>query len=161
MADEKIPIPERNGFAVPDVRAERAPDQQEDTATLEIATLEQSEQQEITIPTSPAAAVAAAPMSIPVAKDELTHQIEKVLEDDLADVYFQMGPEQQTKFKIEGERVTATIRQMIKSGVVKLKRILSLILNWLQMIPGVNVFFLEKEAKIKAEKILALREEFL
>lgn len=110
-------------------------------------------------PTESKSPIQAQHVSIPIAKDPLTHQIEKILEDDLGELYFQMAAETQLKFKLEGERVTSTIRQIIKSGIVKIKKILSLILDWLHIIPGVNKFFIEKEAKIKAEKILALHAE--
>ena len=42
--------------------------------------------------------------------------------------------------------------------LIKIKKIFSLLLAWLRMLPGVGVFFLEQDANIKADKILALRE---
>jgi hypothetical protein len=39
------------------------------------------------------------------------------------------------------------------------KKILALIRDWLKLIPGVNRFFLEQEAKIKTDKILLAAEE--
>lgn len=104
--------------------------------------------------------VAAPTQSMPSTKDPLTRDIEKILEENLAESFATMTPEQQQKFKTEGERVTASIRQIIKSGVVHIKKILALISGWLRMIPGVNRFFLEKESKIKAEKILLLGGQF-
>jgi len=32
-------------------------------------------------------------------------------------------------------------------------------LDWLKILPGVNKFFLEQEAKIKTDKILALKNK--
>lgn len=98
--------------------------------------------------------------SVRSAKDPLTRDIERILEENLADSFASMSPEQQQKFASEGERVTATLRQIIKSGVIHMKKILSLISGWLRMIPGVNRYFLEKESKIKAEKILILGGQF-
>jgi len=95
---------------------------------------------------------------VPTPKDPLTKHIEDILEEDLSDVYFTMQPEDQVKFKLEGEKATSRIRQIIKSGVIKMRKILSIISGWLKTIPGVNKFFLEKTAKIKAEKILNLRK---
>ncbi len=133
--------------------------QPEQTENEPFASVESGEQAEpdAVLPV-PVLATTATPTAarMPIAKDALTHQIEKILEDDLAEMYFQMPAETQVKFKTEGEHVTATIRQILKSGIVKMKKVLSLILDWLRIIPGVNRFFIEKEAKIKAEKILAL-----
>ena len=47
---------------------------------------------------------------------------------------------------------------MIKAGMIQMKKILKLIREWLLIIPGVNKFFLEQEAKIKAEKIQQIYE---
>ena len=96
--------------------------------------------------------------NIVVPKDALTQEIERILENDLEELYFSMNAEDQMKFKLEGENVSRTIRQMMQSGTVKLRKVLGLVLNWLKMIPGVNKFFVEKQAKIKAEQILNLRD---
>jgi hypothetical protein len=103
---------------------------------------------------------AADPGAVRAAKDPLTLDIEKILEENIAESFLSMTPEQQHTFKIVGERVTSTIRQIIKSGVIQIKKILTLIRDWLSSIPGVNRFFLEKESKIKAEKILLLGKQF-
>jgi hypothetical protein len=42
---------------------------------------------------------------------------------------------------------------------VQARKLLTLIRRWLVLIPGVNKFFLEKEAKIKVEKIVNLAEK--
>jgi hypothetical protein len=42
---------------------------------------------------------------------------------------------------------------------VSTKKIFVLIRAWLKIIPGVNRFFLEQEAKIKTDKILFVTEE--
>ena len=40
---------------------------------------------------------------------------------------------------------------------IQVKKIFILIISWLKIIPGVNKFFLEQEAKIKADRILDLK----
>lgn len=87
--------------------------------------------------------------------------IEKILEDDLAPMYAQMSPRQQQQFKVKGEEVTRTIFKMVYQETrIKVKKIISLIKKWLKLMPGINKYFLEQEAKIKADRIaeLASRE---
>ena len=42
---------------------------------------------------------------------------------------------------------------------LKVKKVVNLIKKWLTMIPGVNKFFLEQEAKIKTDEIVKLKED--
>ena len=62
------------------------------------------------------------------------------------------------EFKLKGEQAASQIRELLKSAHIKVKKILRLILDWLRMLPGVNHFFLEQEAKIKTDKIIALKK---
>ena len=98
---------------------------------------------------------APAPTSVPVPaqKDTLTQKIESVLEEDLGEVYKSMPPEKQAEFQKKGEEVAGKIRTMIETAKFSFRKALGLIRDWLKMIPGVNKFFLEQEAKIKADKI--------
>jgi len=57
-------------------------------------------------------------------------------------------------FKEEGERTARQIENVIAIGKSMAVKILELLKNWLRLIPGVNKFFLEQEAKIKTDKIL-------
>lgn len=153
---------EQEGFAIQPERTpaakrehepvkERIPENEFESATPDVDT------QELSVsPAQKQTQQKAAPVVVP--KDALTKEIEKILEADLEDMYFEMPPETQLKFKLEGEETSNRIRQMMKSGVVKIKKVLSMIIDWLHIIPGVNRFFIEKQAKIKAEKILNLRD---
>jgi hypothetical protein len=85
-------------------------------------------------------------------------QIEKVMEEGLKDAYNELTPIQKQEFKIKGEEIAWEIRNLLKSAHVQVKKVVRLILAWLKMLPGVNRFFLEQEAKIKTDKILALKE---
>lgn len=91
------------------------------------------------------------------AKTEVFIKIEKILEEDLEDVFFKMEPSLKGRFKEEGEKTTYAIEEMIKTGKVEAKKIFKLILRWLKMIPNVNKFFLKQEAKIKTNKITNLQ----
>ncbi len=89
----------------------------------------------------------------------MRRDIERVLEEDLDDIYRSLSEKQRQQFRIEGEQTAAKIEALLKNVKVKLIEIINLITGWLKLLPGVNSFFLEQEAKIKAEKILFLRKE--
>lgn len=111
--------------------------------------------------------MAAEPVSSPhpvsvsqsVPQDPLTKQIEFVLEQDLTDLYLGMPLETQQVFKQKGEVVLSHIRTLMEQTKINAKKIFHLIREWLAMIPGVNRFFLEQEAKIKTDQILLLAEQ--
>ncbi len=98
------------------------------------------------------------PTEIPKTKDNLTAQIEEIMEQDLGDAYNELTPIQKQEFKIKGERTAWEIRNLMKKAHVGAKTIFKLILEWLKVLPGINRFFLEQEAKIKTDKILALKK---
>ncbi len=98
------------------------------------------------------------PKQIPQVRDEVTVAIEKIMEEDLQDAYKELTPIQRQEFKIKGEETANEIRTLLKRTHVKVKSIFKLILEWLKMLPGINKFFLEQEAKIKTDKILAIKE---
>ncbi|OGH64611.1 MAG: hypothetical protein A3J66_00750 [Candidatus Magasanikbacteria bacterium RIFCSPHIGHO2_02_FULL_47_14] len=99
------------------------------------------------------------PTQIPQVRDELTQQVETILEEGLKDAFKELTPLQREKFKIEGEKIAWEIRNLIRSTKVKVKGIFSLIVEWLKLLPGVNRFFLVQEAKIKTDKIIALAHQ--
>lgn len=81
-------------------------------------------------------------------------RIESILEEDLSGIYFNLSLQQQQEFKHKGEEITARIIKLLSKPKVKIQKIISLIRDWLKIIPGLNVFFLEQMAKIKADKII-------
>lgn len=100
------------------------------------------------------------PAVVPSApKDEVAKRIETILEEDIMGLYMAMPPEIQRIFKERGEQTATKIRTLLAAATVKVKEILNLIKDWLRLIPGVNPFFLEQEAKIKTDKIMNLREK--
>lgn len=104
-----------------------------------------------------AAPVAAQPAAAP--KDPLLADIESALQEDLEDLYKQLPPARQKQFRVRGEQAATSIRQLLVSAHANVKKIFQIIADWLKLIPGVNRFFLEQEAKIKTDKILAAAEE--
>lgn len=95
---------------------------------------------------------------IPLVKDELTRRVEQVMEEGIADAYRELTPVQQQEFKIKGEETAWKIRELFKKTHLKVKEIFRLLVEWLRMLPGINKFFIEQEAKIKADKILSLKK---
>lgn len=86
-------------------------------------------------------------------------QIEKLLADGLEEFYVNMPVNEQRKFKIKGEEVAAKINSLLDHATVKIKTIMDLIKSWLAMIPGVNKYFLEQEAKIRADRIIKIKKQ--
>lgn len=97
------------------------------------------------------------PTVIPQVRDELTIKIENLMEEGLKDAFVELSTIQKQQFKIKGEQTAFEIRNLLKATHIKVKKIFQLILEWLKILPGINRFFLEQEAKIKADKIIALK----
>lgn len=96
--------------------------------------------------------------AIPQVRDEITLEVEQILEEGLGDAFRALTPVQQQEFKIKGEEVAYGIRSMFSRPKLKIRSLFSLILEWLKMLPGINRFFLQQEAKIKVDKIVALHK---
>lgn len=127
------------------------------SASKEAGRVAAQEEQVVPAPSLPTESPAAA--SAVQTKDPGLAAIESILAEGLEELYGKMAPSEQQVFKKRGEEVASTIRQMIQGAKVKMSKVLSLIRGWLGMIPGVNKYFLEQEAKIKADKILAQAEK--
>ncbi|MFA6603319.1 MAG: hypothetical protein WCT10_00585 [Patescibacteria group bacterium] len=122
---------------------------------VDAAVAAQNEAQPASVPAVPAKS-AAAPVA---AKDTYHIRVERVLEENLVEVYLAMPPAARARFKAEGEATALRLRSLIEQTKIRAKDVLKLILQWLKMIPGVNRYFLEQEAKIKTDKILLLAQE--
>ena len=103
------------------------------------------------------------PAALPITAQEQSHptdavrkEIEDLLVAGFTDLYKQLEPAKKSVFKQRGEEIAAQITHILASGVMNIKKILKLIRSWLEIIPGINKFFLEKEAKIKTDKIQQL-----
>jgi hypothetical protein len=106
----------------------------------------------------PAPFKAKAHKPIPQVQDETVLKIEKILERDLGDQYARLSPIAKQEFKIKGEETAIKIKELLQSTHVKVKKILLLIIEWLKMLPGINKFFLEQEAKIKTDQLIELHK---
>lgn len=94
---------------------------------------------------------------IPQVRDEMTLRMEKILEERLQDSYARLPPLAKQEFKLKGEMTAVKIRELLNSTRAQAKKIFRLIFEWLKMLPGINRFFLEQEAKIKTDKIIELK----
>ena len=102
------------------------------------------------VPTRPAMA--------PPKEPELV-KIENILEENLKEVYASLPADIKPKFKAKGEETATKIRELMEKTKVKARKILKLIKAWLKLIPGVNKFFLEQEAAIKTQKLMAMKNK--
>ena len=80
--------------------------------------------------------------------------IEKILAQDLDSFFIHLSPSHQRRFKADGETTALKIQEALRKQTTKVKDIVNLIINWLKGLPGINRFFLEQEAKIKADTIM-------
>jgi len=94
---------------------------------------------------------------VPVQKSEELIKIENILSENLDDLFLQMTPQQQMNFQIKGEETANKINLLMNETKVKVKEILVLIKEWLRLIPGINKFFLEQEAKIKTDRLMNMK----
>lgn len=162
----KPPAEDRHRTAKPIVESEKPAPQE--AAGVEVAPIKEEEHGELPSAEVLAIEKKSAPASAPVGrttpakpitpatKDELTEKIEKILEEDLYELYSKLPPEKQRAFKTKGEEAAGKIRELLAHAKVKLRKLMRIIFEWLKLLPGVNRYFLEQEAKIKADKILKI-----
>jgi hypothetical protein len=85
-------------------------------------------------------------------------KIENVLATGLEDIYMSLAPEKKKEFKRLGEETANKINQLLAKARINLGDIIRLIKKWLSLIPGINKYFLEQEAKIKADEIIKMKQ---
>ena len=88
---------------------------------------------------------------------EQEKKIEKIMERDLDDIFLKMPEYKRGQFKMAGEQTAREINRLLQNAKVKVGKIIDLLKKWLSLIPGVNKFFLEQEAKIKADEIMKIK----
>ncbi len=92
-----------------------------------------------------------------IEKSELFLSIEKILEDGIGEYYATMPPKLQRRFVEYGTKTTRVIEKLFLSKKNKIIQIAQHIKEWLDIIPHASPFYLEQEAKIKADKIMRLK----
>lgn len=96
------------------------------------------------------------PVAPPPQSEEMA-EIERILSDGLEDIYLELPPAAQAQFRLKGEETAAKVLTLLQQAKVQVDKVLAAIRDWLKIIPGVNKFFLEQEAKIKTDRLLAIR----
>jgi len=86
-------------------------------------------------------------------------QIDAYLSDGLGETFLAMTPDKQKIFKEEGEVTAKKINVLLDATKVNVGKIIDLIKKWLRLITGINRFFLDQEAKIKADKIVKMKNK--
>ena len=99
----------------------------------------------------------AAPAVLLIQKSPLLLEIESIMEENLREIYQNMPDELKLRFNSEGEKTAGEIKNLMQSLKATTKKLIDILKKWLLIIPGINKFFLEQEAKIKADKIMAIQ----
>ena len=86
-------------------------------------------------------------------------EIDAYLSDGLSETFLAMPPEKQKIFKAEGEATAKKINVLLDATKINFGKIVELIKKWLRLIAGINRFFLDQEAKIKADKIIKMKNK--
>jgi len=96
---------------------------------------------------------------VPLPQVKTQKQVENVLAGGLADIYLSLTPQKRQEFKKAGEQTASKINQLLAAAKINIGEIIRLIKKWLSLIPGMNQYFLEQEAKIKADELVKLRDK--
>jgi hypothetical protein len=96
---------------------------------------------------------------VKTASQKREEAIDRILADGLGDIFVKLEPQKQQEFRLEGDRTVRKINELLEKGKLTLGHLAELIRKWLSIIPGVNRFFLEQDAKIKADKIMEINKE--
>ncbi|MEK7580494.1 MAG: hypothetical protein AAB465_02710 [Patescibacteria group bacterium] len=116
------------------------------------------EKQEGAGPAAPAVKALAVQAGLILEKSETLKQIETILTEDMGELYSSLPEAVKSEFIRRGEETAGKIEKLISKTKIIADKIVSLIINWLKIIPGINRIFLEQESKIKTDKILGLVE---
>lgn len=88
--------------------------------------------------------------------DLLRRRIEDILAEGLAKTFQALPPATQAQFKVVGEQTAVRITNEVRHRTPRLERLINAVTAWLRLIPNLNPYYLEQEAKMKVEKILLM-----
>lgn len=108
-----------------------------------------------TVP-APVAAVMVPTNAALAGADPNLAKVERLLEDNIWDVYVSLPEKARLAFKKKGEQTAAAISALVARTHVRASKIHDLVRAWLGKIPGVNEFFLLQESKIKTDSFVQL-----
>lgn len=142
---ENISSPEKNQEQKPEQAGESSIQKEQEKAQVQAAQVVLTDDQNTNTP-------------ILQNQEIVLKKVESILAENMDRVFLTMDVAAQAKFKAKGEETARQIATILQKTKVKTKEVLNLILNWLRIIPGVNKFYIEQEAKIKADRILKIHE---
>lgn len=151
-----VEVPKTNGEVDEYTAAERVAEQEMVVEQQKDTFLEQAEAAPTTAIVTPAGQQAAAPVAVVVPKDEVTIEVEKILEYGLGDYIPDMPEVARERFLKKGGEVASQLSTMVRTLNVQVNLVVTLIKEWLLTIPGVNRYYIEQEAKIKTDQIVDL-----
>lgn len=145
---------------VPESRPSPLPDRPRSLETVQIPIREAIEKPlvKVALPSPPPTLEVRPPLAR-VPPPAITRKLEALLAQDILPLYGALDSQTKIKFRAKGKEILKTIEKMVTSGRVVARRVFDLIRAWLVIIPGINKYFLEQEAKIKTDKIIALTRE--
>lgn len=149
---ENVGVPEQISAVQPET--EISPEQ----AAEQMIERAEQKPEEIQPAERPAAPVVRRAVPTKTAQQLRDEQIDAILSDGLTDIYLSLPPKKQAEFRAGGEEAVKKISILMSQAKIKVKSIVEIIKRWLAIIPGLNKFFLEQDAKIKADKIIKLKK---
>ncbi len=147
----------RMGVGVPEHQPPSGLPEGDETKERSASAIERASSRPSTVVPSVRKLIAAT--SVPTPKpimDPVRMEIEHALSDGMYEYYAAMPPAAQHQFKMQGEELARTITTMVQSLHFEIMKVAMLIKKWLMMIPGVSPYFLEQEAKIRADKVATI-----
>jgi hypothetical protein len=96
------------------------------------------------------------------AKTDDLESVEKILSKSLGDLFKELPPHRKEEFKLAGEKLArqALVELKIKSkNKVSSITLVRMVRDWLKLIPGINKFYLEQEAKLIADQLLLYKKQ--
>lgn len=111
---------------------------------------------EVNNPTGVSSSANTNQIAVTEVKSELRLAVERVMEADLRDLYLAMTPTERQIFKKKGEETAKEITSLMEKTKINLNKIIKLLFGWLRLLPGVNNYFIEQEAKLKADQLFKL-----
>ncbi|MBD3247688.1 hypothetical protein GF382_00160 [Candidatus Falkowbacteria bacterium] len=135
----------------PDLQVEQAPESDQE----KISEAKKEVSEEVDRSAGQAQAVGQVPA---VSKEARAKKLESIMADGLEDIYMNLDPAKQAEFKQAGEETARKINDLLDKAKVNIKKVLDLLKKWLSILPGVNKFFIEQEAKLRADKITKVKE---
>ena len=80
--------------------------------------------------------------------------MERILEEDLREIYFSMSNPARDKFRALGEELARRLHGLASSGSARPNAVHRLVDRWLTLIPDLNAFWLFQAGKIKTDRLI-------